>query len=645
MPRIKIAGTNQYAVFPDGMTRDEMAEAMETNPVVLELRKKNEENSQESLRKEFFKSQQPSTPFDTLKSIGTGLGTLGQDIDVGGKNLINNILELTGRKSRVPVPQRMDIGKIFGAPKAEGIQGLFQESARYAPLALATGGLGLAGEVGAGVASEGLRENSTPESTILGGLTNLLIGGGARALEKLRPSNILKSNLSPEQLKENLRISKGTETPLGRIIESPELSKKFENELSKSAYSDAQASMGRTSDLIHKKGENLLTKRLGIETPENITHDLEDALNNSFKEHQKNKNNLYDEFNDLAEKHNIKADLSNFASQAKEYKEGLEDSALLKHDPETKKLISKLSNFNTGIKIIKSDILDAKGNPIRTMTEYPTLKEANLLKGKLNQYANIARSDPNLRHTARTYGNLASSLKSDIENSIEKSENAKLKNAYEAAENNYKKNFSPFLDKQIYKADPDTIIQNFVKNSKTSDRARLLSKFMDKLPEDKKNLVVHGYLSRALDNEGNLSPLKMKTLINNLRPNQFKALVADPDLRRELKDFSKLTSMNDEALNRMLNPRNGSRTLEILNSNLPTAIAGAQFASLPGALAALAAKKLVTKHITKKLTSEPYRESLIKAMLDKKQLPYVHELSKALQFGAQSTIGDFDKGQ
>jgi hypothetical protein len=73
-------------------------------------------------------------------------------------------------------------------------------------------------------------------------------------------------------------------------------------------------------------------------------------------------------------------------------------------------------------------------------------------------------------------------------------------------------------------------------------------------------------LQRALDENGVLNPLKLKTLIskNALGQRQFEALFPNPVIRNALRDYSDLVNMNTKALKLMQNPETGQMNMDLL---------------------------------------------------------------------------------
>jgi len=459
----------------------------------------------------------------------------------------------------------------------------------------------------------------------------------AGTVGKLRPKNSLRWNLTPAQLKDNLRITQGTETGLVDVIGNPMLKRFNENVLSKIPFSGVNEAMQKNAGEIINRGHGLMEQLAGNSNIENLDKYLNDALKSSFKSHQGEKNAHYANVNKLADETGLQLDLPNFSNKVKQHKNAIEDTTILKYDPEMQALLRKLGGYEEPVKsqTTMGKIVDEFGKPLSQETKVtrPRLEEANLLKGKLNQLANQhgASSHPSDRHLAGVFGDLARTLKGDIEGAIEKTGYEPLKGAYKLAEENYAKKFSPFLDKQIYKfingnADPETLIQSFVKTGKSSDRANLIKKVTEKLPAEDRNLLGYGYLQRAMDENNVLNPLKLKTLLskNSLGNKQFEALFPNPVLRNALRDYVNLVDMNTKGLKLMQNPETGQMNMDILPllSKSPTS---------------LTAKILGAPVLAKKLRSEKTRNKLVNKMIKTtKNKNSLNPIDLALISGRQS---------
>ena len=436
----------------------------------------------------------------------------------------------------------------------------------------------------------------------------------AGTLGKLRPKNFLRGNLTPEELQNNLRITQGTETGLGDVIGNPMLKRLNENVLSKIPFSGVNEAMQKNAGEIINRGHSLIDQLAGKSDIGNLDKYLSDALKDSYKSHNAEKNAHYKGVNKMADEAGLELDLPNFANKVKQHKNAIEDTQIIKYEPEMQALLRKLGGYEEPVttKTTTGKLVDEYGKPLsqETTISRPRLEEANLLKGKLNGLANKhgASSNPTDRHLAGVFGDLARTLKGDIESEIEKTGHAPLKEAYKAAEDNYAKKFSPFLDKQIYKflggnADPETLIQSFVKTGKSSDRANLIKKVTDKLPVEDRNLLGYGYLQRAMDENNVLNPLKLKTLLskNSLGNKQFEALFPNPVLRNALRDYVNLVDMNTKGLKLMQNPETGQMNMDILPL-------------LSKSPASLGAKMLGAPVLAKKLRSEKTRTKLVNKM-------------------------------
>lgn len=560
---------------------------------------------------------------------------------------------------------------------------ILRGAGEYAPYG-AAGGTSLLGQALAGGAS-GAALTKEGESNVFGllpsgklggaiesSLLNMLTHGALKGAEKLRPSKMFRGELSEKELARNLALTQGTETGLGDVIGSPFLKKRLENTLTSLPFSSANESLQRTGKEVTRRGENILNDLLGDHEPHTVPQKIADDLNELFKQREIEKTGHYTKFNDLSKQENLKLDLNGFSKTAKKYEAALRDTNLLQSEPEAASLLNRLTRYADPIPVEEGRFTANRGkyepyNPKMESTEnintYPNApiinpkietqealniknperskftplnasglvsektipaKEALLLKGKLNALANQAASssDANQRGLAKVFGSLASSLGKDIRGSVSETKNPKLINALNQAEENYKNNFSGFLDKEIYKyiggeENPETIIRNFIKNTPNADLASSITKLAKHISPQSKDLLAYGYLSRALDNEGNLNPAKLSTAIKKLGHNQLKALIPDPFMRKRLLDYSKFEGMNKEAQNLMFNPKTGQRLGDAGITALIALLGHMAGGNVPG-IAAAGATVLGGKVLTKALTSPSIRESLVNRMIENK---------------------------
>lgn len=630
-----------------------------------------------------------------FKNYMGGAERLGKNVAIGltegGRNIANtphNIANLVGQGDKIPnlAAPDYDYAKAYGMEEPASLSDkIIRSLAQYAPaMALPGMNLGKAGEaIGAipkvGEFLSGAAQQAVPQAAFgatqnenpllgaaeggLGSVAGSAIGKGLeKGINAFRPTQAYKSPLSKKELASAYQQANGTNMDLGNIIQNPKLQRLYENKLPKST-GEASLIMQKTGNQIVDKGKGILSKLLGKNSPENVPAQLTKKLTDAFQTHQKFKNDIYNAVDDLAAKENLKLNLSSFSDEAKKYMSAIEDTNILKHEPDAKNILSKLINYKNPVKETKATglLVDKYGKPLTQETKktYPTLKEANILKGKLAQYAKTyaQSSDPSQRNMANIFKNLSKRLKTDIRSSIDQSGSEVLKKGYNAAEENYAKNFSPFLDKDIYKfisgnADPETLISKFITRSNTSDLGGKLSKLAEKLSKpsgaqgsESSNLLAYGYLSRALDNEGNFNPAKFASSIKNLGSNQLKALFPDKAIRKEVLNYKSLVNKNPRSLNVMFNPMTGQVNSDIAPhalSNIIGGLSGLMAGGAPGAVIGAAVAPIIKSKVaafaTKKLTDPVYRRKFINALIANKktELPMT---GKALQKGGSVVSG------
>lgn len=469
-------------------------------------------------------------------------------------------------------------------------------------------------------------ENRTMGALLTGGLGAL--GGGASAgiSKLLNPSTYIKPGTSIDKLKENIRIAGNTDTPIGDVVESPYLKRFYENILSKNPFSGVDEKMSDTAKMITDNGNNILNKYLKNTAPEEVDDEIGKSLFKAHIKQQNLKNSLYNKSEELANgegafrKNALNLEFPEFSENVRKYNSIINDKEFLQYDPELKNILKKIMTY--------------KGNV--------TLKDANVLSGKLNSLSREhgASPSPDDRNLSKIFKELGSSLKGDIRKSIENSGNKELKESYEKAESNYKKNFVPFLDKDIYKfthgdKSAEDILQTFIKTGNASDKGGKLSKLMSKLDPRTQDLVKYSYLSRSLrgpENERYVDPNALKTLWGDtkLGQKQKKSLFHNQSERKELDDYSKLVGMNSESLGRMFNPKTGQRNLDIgmlLGHSLGGSTGGAvgyHEGGFPGFLAGTAtgllAPGILSKYLANKMTSQSVRKKLLDELTSAKKV-------------------------
>jgi len=621
----KIRVEGQVYAFPDDATDQEISSHLEEMHEPQPLR---------DLKKALGYGEPLRNPLDAAKHYIAGLGKTGQGIAstlTGGYAPTVNFDEVLGIKNP-NVAGRFIEGISGYSPFAKAASLL--KSAKFLPQfaaqTAAGGAFGLTqGQSGQENAFGYLPEGKTG-SALEGALINALFHGGANVAEALRPSRMFRGHLTPEELQNNLEITHGTETGLGDVIGSPFMKKRLENTLTNVPFSGANESLQRTGRQLEQRGVNILQDLLGEHDPHNAPQTIAEDLSNQFERHQENKTRLYDRANEIANQSNLRLELPTFARHANEFSEAIDATNMLKFEPDMARIFNKLANYRNPVRETRNvgNIIDKQGNPLvdETVHQYPTLQEANLLKGKLNQYANMAGRDPDpaKRNAARIFGRLANDLRADIRNTISESGNRELESAYNEAERNYARNFSPFLDKDIYKytagdANAENIVRDFIRTTPNADLAQQITKLSEKLTPPSRRLLAYSYFSRALDNEGHINPSTLGTAISKLKPNQFEALIPDSNLRRQLMNYSRLQHMNKEAQNLMSNPKTGQRVSDALITGLLGGV-GHLASGNVAALGLPAATILAGRGMTRALTSQSLRESLVRSMIENRPM-------------------------
>lgn len=451
---------------------------------------------------------------------------------------------------------------------------------------------------------------------------------GKKAASQANPVNFMRGPLSKEELIKNLMAAQGTNTPLGEIIDSPLLKGLFENFSSKTPLGGGDTITGKILNQVQERAESLLEQSGKGLTSQPIREQLKGALENAYNVQRKVKNDLYTPVNQLAEKENFSLNLPSFREKAKEQIKNILNSPLISHDNDFMNAVAKLAGFDPAEINVESIILGKNAKPLISETIKPSIAEVEMTASKLyNEGQALIKRNANAsdRAIGNLYLDLAKRANDDIKAELKSRGSPELNDAYHKATENYRENYSQFLDKDVYKfvlddSNFDTIVDDIIKPGKTSDKFTRLQKIQNILPGNQKNLLGNAWLRRSLDKEGNLNAKQFAQLIDKLGPEQFEALFPDPVYRQQLLDYGRLRGMNEKSLSRMANPNTG-QTL-----NLPAQLAG-QAATVAGlyssghpilGTAAIFAPQLAAKGVNKVLTSPKVREKLTGKMLKKK---------------------------
>jgi uncharacterized protein YdbL (DUF1318 family) len=417
---------------------------------------------------------------------------------------------------------------------------------------------------------------------------------------------------------------------LGNVIESPTLKRTQENVLPQVIASGASKTMGRVGEQLKGKTEDVLGKLNKDESTTNYGEKILKGLQESAEEVRKIKNEKFRKVNELAEKNKVGTNRSNLRITSKELlKEIKSDPDLAKFtNKEDINLIKDLAPTVKRFQVAKETKIpkDAVGRPLKVREKVGrenkekvySLESTDILRGKIGEKLQEA-FEKGEHPKQKLYSKLKNALEKDVKQGIEESGNPELKQAHKEAMQYYKYDYAPYKQKDIAKflregGDPDTILSHFLKGGQ-NDRSVHLSKLQDKLPEDSKTLLASAYFSKAMNKKNKVDPLKFRTLYDNLGENQKNVLLGKGQLRKEIHNLSDLAGKNTEAFNLMFNPSTGQRGLDYAKmAQLITAISG----GVPG-IALAGGLSGAARGANKLLTSEKYREKLVKSMIENKR--------------------------
>jgi len=426
-----------------------------------------------------------------------------------------------------------------------------------------------------------------------------------------------KDNLTLSELADNMRAAQGTETPLGDVLRSPKLKKKFENELATEADWEVEQTYRRINQQIQDKADSLLNERLGANAPSGDTNLIvKDMLTKAYDDHTTIKNNLYNDVNDTALAEKFDLQLPKFNKVIDNDVQALAQSPMLLADKEL------MGAFN--------DLIGVSGKK-------PTIKGAKIFASKFSTEAEALKNpDPTSRALKSLYTRVANALREDVKEQIASKGSKTLQHEFNIAESYYKNDFVQFLDKELYKLldegkDAQAIVSEIIQPGGAKDKYSLIKKVQDVLPNNQKNLLGYSYLRGAIDKDGVLHPGKMKQLIKKLGNRQFEALFPEATDRQALLDFSKLHDMNTEAASFLANPKTGARNTNAINKFrkylIDAGIGGAAGVGAFGTLGAflgvpvaLLAKNATNKYLAKILTEEGFREKVVKKINESKKV-------------------------
>ena len=439
---------------------------------------------------------------------------------------------------------------------------------------------------------------------------------------------LLRSPYSIKELQQNIEASQGTGTNLGQVIGNPILQHFQENILSKIPFSGANATLQDTGREILDRGQHIVEQHASDVPLTGVDDALHEELKTANENMTSHKNELYTEFDNIAQQLGIKTKLKGFSKTVSGIAKSIIDSDLFKYDPQNKSLLHKLLGFQdaglisnadrtipsstdsavdmvTGKRLPQSTaggrVNPATGEPIpmevnassssklvssggyrsspitgKPIRQDVSLKETNIMAGALNTkgYDLIASSNSNDRYLGSVLLKIGKALKGDVKQSVLDSGHQPLMDSFKKAESYYGDEFSNVLDKLIRKfavgkGKAEDIIPSFIKTGGNKDRSEDMAKFTNLLSENGKKLLRYGYFGNAYEGSENLkavNPNKLKTLWIKLGDRQKQILLPNKADRKEMDNFVRLVQMNPKATNLMLNPPTGQMNMDIISA-------------------------------------------------------------------------------
>jgi len=562
------------------------------------------------------------------KNILAGLASGGAGLMRAPENIVNYLkeMEILPESVQAPsvsplIPEDYDYRKAVGLEDVQKGDELAYGLSQFAP------------NLVLGPAAPAAWAAGQQQNIVEAALAPKVLGLPKYAKERLTPSSQVMKHINKEvsfpELRENLRITQGSETPLGDVVKSPHLKKVFENKLAQEPEARIHETYERIGQDIAKRENNLLNNVIGEGAPKNVDPNpfIKDVLVKAQENSRAIKNNLYNEATKLADKEGLQLELKSFDKLVADNAEAINKSPLLKTNADFRKLYNKLAGIKTA-EAIESPIVDQFGRPEISRIERPSITDAKVIANDFYSDGQRMKYSPNAidRSTGNLYLKLAKALREDVKENIIEKGSKELQEEFNTAEKFYQDDFVRFLDKDLYKLlseskNPEVIVREIIKPGAANDRHVLIDKVQEILPENQKNLLGYSYFRQALNQEGILEPGKLDTYLKKLGPRQFKSLFPEESTRKALKDYSKLKRLNQEALSYLANPKTGARNTKFLGDfyknagNVFGALIGAKSGGALGmVLGSLAASKisgLRARYAARLLTDTAFREKVV----------------------------------
>lgn len=519
---------------------------------------------------------------------------------------------------------------------ARGIGGYILPGATVTKLAKPVSLLGrmiAQGSAGAINGAANAPEGQKGYSALIDGLMGALVPGGLKQGEAARPSRFLRGAYTDDELRNNLAATKGTTTGLGDVIGNKGLKSTLETILPSLPFTGATNTMRGTVNDLQAKAQSIFQKLLPNGAPEDSGSAIQYALRQSKKDIMDEKKSKESALNSAADEAGLKVGRDNQIEYAtNKLSEIKEDPELMSYVP--KSVIKDLENHASG------------------KFGEQTLKAADISGGntalgsKASSFYNSGDG-----HSGKIYQDLIEAKKADVDKALDTTENEKIKSLRDDYRAFYADEYVPFTDEDVKKftdygeGDTDTLVNKFIQTSRASDRPKLLSKLMQKLEPNHKNLVTHAYYSPAIDRKtGNVDLNLLRSLHQKLGDKQKDVLFNNPEDKDSMDNLIHAMNLNPEPLKALANFSTGARNSQWAPYVLAGSMASKGYqthgllGALGGAIAGVAAPAVVGKGITKALTSEKIRNSLVTQMLNKNPRIYTPNKIAATNAVAQGIL-------
>lgn len=540
----------------------------------------------------------------------------------GLANLIGDFYHY-GSLGLSPKPKmNQDYNKILGvgAPKA-GDALLASAPLMAAPEAIPTKGLGALGKLGARAAegeaygqAAGADTGSGAGNATLFQLPNLAVSAfrGRHAI----PAALLKGTATAEERAANAAAAGDLPINIGQITQSPATNKFYENVVAEVPFSGVAQQQKKVAEGVQSGAEGLLNKAAGDNSsPLDPNELLKQRLMAAQGRARAAKNEQYNAVDALAQQEGHQLELPSFTSRASEVKDMIGDSSLLQANPKLKSFMNKVAGYEEAA--APSGPQDLMSALTGQRSGGPSIRDANLAKNELyNMGDSLSKSAvASDRYMGGIYKELSGKIAEDIRNSIKEKGSPQLQQAFDLANQEYRNNYAKFLNKDILKLldkekPADKFAKDIVKPGKSNDSYSNINLVQSLLPDEERNLLPAAYLSKAIDENGNVDTASMGKLLRGLGPRQFNALFSGTGLKKGAQDYQRLMEMSANARGNMANPNTGAQLKQLL---LGSGLLGAA-TSAPTAAAIAGGTIGASRFASNYLTNPNTRTKLLEAM-------------------------------